>query len=205
MKKIFPIFILVLLLVYAVPAYSAKGDSDTLQKGDFGLNFYSGAFLGDGSFIGNEASIFRTFGISAISHLTSSFAIEPGIFFKKYDQEYENGGTTYNKLYLGASIGLFYYSNLKNNMYLYTGPRIEYAYGKQKESGTSTDKSTLHSIGTSAILGLKYMIGSRFGVFADIGLGFFITKENDSSGTHGKETTTSISLSRGIFGAVFYF
>lgn len=213
MKNINKFFFFIFIVLIAIPSYAAKGDSEAIQKGAFGFNFFSATSLGEGSTpVGNTATALRSIGVGVISHVSQSIALEPGVFFMRSHSDEE--GDTLDRLYLGSSIGIYYYGNLKNNMYFYTGPRFEYAYYKAKEdnNGTSSDYETKsNSMGISAVFGLKYMFTNRFGLFADISLGYSFSKSNEktwnSSGTltsDEEEKSDKIYFSRGMLGVVFY-
>lgn len=217
MRKNLPVVIFILFLICTAPVYAAKGDSDSLQKGDFGFNFFAGMpFYGEGVFTGNNSTLYRYAGVGFISHLSKSFALEPGFFFNRKNQDDKSntaGGTngTDKALYVGTSMGLFYYGNLKNNMYFYTGPRGEYGYYKRDDDSGGRSETRTHDIGISIIFGLKYMLSNNFGLFADIGLGYTYSnrkyKEWNSSGTltsDSERKTDTVFISKGMLGVVFY-
>lgn len=217
MKKIFQILVLAAIIAAAAPAF-AKDESGALQKGDIGLNFFTSVIYSE-DYSYNQASYLRQLGAGAIYHAASSFALEPGISFLISDidenDNLNNNSGIKNVFDIAPSIGAFYYSNIRNKMYLYTGPRFEYSYYKYKSEtgGTGSDYDRrIHTMVVSAVFGLKYMIGDRLGIFSDVGLGLAYShnreKQWNSSGTLVADDTyktKTLTIARGNIGLAFYF
>lgn len=225
------LFVLVALLlisfntVYAAGAKQAKSgaskdsnDSGLLTAGDFGFKFYTGyPYSGGIYYNGNNATFFRTIGVGADWHITSSFALEPGFFYYYNNKTTKVSGITKKTedQYYGPSLGLFYYYNAVNNLFIYSGPRFEYAYheGNTKDPSSATlfkTKQRDHYLGGVAVLGLKYMFNNNFGIFGETGLGYFMHKGNqknyatDGTIAETKTTEKEISLTSAYFGVALY-
>lgn len=195
---------------------SAGENSGLLTEGALGFKFYSG-YPFPLSYTGSKVSFFRTIGAAIDYHITSSIAIEPGFFYCISDIKGKNDSwasdTKYNDPYYGPSLGLYYYYNTGTDLYIYSGPRAEFAYHHEKE--TKNDASTAvyseYYYGASAVLGLKYMFSENFGVFGEMGLGFFIyykhSKDYNPLGIQTEDARTTekqVSFSSAFFGVAFY-
>ncbi len=218
MKRFTHVLFVALIFISAFPVYAANEKSGALTGGDLGFKFYTGyPMIGEDDYTGNFASVFRTIGVGADYHISSSIALEPGFFFSKQEREEKNVTTgetnRYNDQYYGPSLSLFYYINTSNSLYIYFGPRFEFAYheGEEKYSTGSRMEEKESYVGAIAVFGLKYMFNDNFGVFGDIGLGYFdrhrTAKSYNSSGAmtnKNERNQSTISFSSAFFGIAFY-
>lgn len=217
MKLLAKTVLTILLLLPVMPAFSADNTGD-LQAGKFGLGFFfrEPLMIMEGG--GNISELFRLYGVSATYQVNESFALDPFFFWKNSDDKEKNDLTnaeeTEESNIIGGGIGLFYCSNIDGGLNLYTGPRIAYylSSSEREYSSGSSEKGKDNGYEISLVFGLKYMLNTHLGIFADISAGYSASKETDkdynSSGVlTSKYTDTSSNLHFGssLFGITFYF
>ncbi|MBP7582996.1 MAG: hypothetical protein KBA61_03110 [Spirochaetes bacterium] len=172
--------------------------------------------------VGNDETVLRIYGIGLAYHPVSFFAIEPGVFFKKGSYERVDVAddpdsiSTEDYLMIGSSIGLYYYSDFGNGLYLYLGPRFDLSRTEEDDKSSSpgwSNKSETREMdySISFIVGFKYMFNDHVGIFADMGFGYYKRDReykywNNTGTLTDNETTTdeSFALSRAILGVAFY-
>jgi hypothetical protein len=189
-----------------------------LAAGAIGINFLvrePGLTL---EMFDENASYPRMLGLGLSVFATDSFAIEPKVFLYKETSDGKNkpsDSTSESESTIwGTSIGFYFYKNISNGLYLFTGPdlSVEFIESKTKNSsGTKQDSKTkLYEAGI--IFGCKYMLNAHFGLYGKGG--FYYTSstysytDKNAAGTitYGVENDTkSFSLLSTEFGASFYF
>ncbi len=213
MKRVRRTLIAFFILTCSVPVFAQKKDAGKPKTDDLGFLFYTGLPLsGQGFSIANMASLYRTFGIGLAFPVSPSLSLEPGVFFANTNavSTDQNTGSSDSddQLYLGASLGIFYYKPIQKTMFFYTGPRLEFGYNQRKEDNSSGDveKYKRFDIGIVAVVGLKCMITDKLGVFGDIGLGYYYTnytrEATGSSPYKYRDTIHSFTLSKALIGVI---
>jgi hypothetical protein len=208
---------LLLLSFYLIliPAMSNAQNEGVLQNNELGLSFFTGLHLGSDG----DSSSFRSIGMNAIYHPVSFIAIEPGVYFtsSKEDEKNRNTGriTTEKDELISYGVGIYYYHNLSNNLYLYLGPRFESTKVNSKRSNNydlyGNERET-EGRNFLIVLGLKYMLNDNIGIFGDFSYGYGIAEGTekywDSTGivtsNYSIETKTK-SLSNSFVGVSLYF
>jgi len=204
MKTFLKLFLSIVLLFPVVPAFSAE-----LGAGKFGLSFFTREpLLPIFSETGSITDNLRPSGISAVYHVTDSFALEPSILWMNSYTEDKSGSYTESddfSLY-GCSIAAFYYGNINNGLYLYAGPRLYVFYIESVYEETGNPSETNEDIGweASAVIGLKYMFNENFAVFADLGFGFSMLKKTNDYNSN-EDTDRNMKLGSSLIGISFYF
>jgi hypothetical protein len=211
MKKIMVISVILLL---SFPVFSDAQEEGFFENNEIGFSFFTGLPYSELT----EEEFYRTLGVNLEWHPRPFISIEPGIFISNTTRDDKNNLTDSvskrDEDLLGFSIGIFYYHNLVNNLYMYAGPRLmltEWDYSSKQGDGSryETDERGRYIMLT---LGFKYMFNDHVGIFGDFGLSFGDIKRDrqswDSSGvlfSDSTEKTDVTALKSGLVGITFYF
>ncbi len=202
--------LLITLLIIIIAASTGVAKDSQIGKDDIGLTVLTSSDVW----------------VGGVYHLTDKFAVKPSLFMNIIKTNNNDkmsrtvteakGSKDTNGIPspdYGLQVALDYYVLLRDNMYMYIGPLIQYQWGSYLERTAST-KSTgdIKTYQYGIRLGMQYMFTARLGIFGDMGL----FKEKSSSWyktsdrpggriSDDKNDFEKIYIRTSMIGIVFYF
>ena len=155
---------IIIAILFASVCYT----TGAIESGDFGIV----------TEFNSEADLF----IGVVWHPLTWLQIRPIILVlgRNTETEYEDftERDIFDDLRFGGGIDLLFTFEMRENLYLYVGPRVEYIYLKQNRRNELDPSASNfnferinHSIEFGAVVGGEYMFSNGFGFFGDILVG----------------------------------
>jgi len=142
--------------------------------------------------------------IGVIWHVSDRLALRPdfGFSFTETDGEPPLPDISSKNFTFGLSA--LFYTHRWDSLRLYVSPRFSYAYGSTSiDEPANIADSTLSSWAAIGSIGGQYALGTRFGVFAEAGLGY--SSQQSETGSIRVDRTTWTFGTRTAIGGILYF
>src|SRR5690349_9144006 len=139
-------------------------------------------------------------------HVADRIAVRPEVSFSKADTSSDGlVDATTDFWSVGTGVSVLFFSNVTDNLRTYVAPRFSFARTHGHGDITS---STTDSYSWAGMFGAHYLLGQRFAIFGELGLGY--TRQSGSATTtvvtdvrttnHGNTVATRTGV-----GVVLYF
>ncbi len=159
--------------------------------------------------------------VGMLWRVSDRVAIRPEATFTRSSGETKSGGgvavASNTSWTAGVSVsGLFYLGAVDGGLRTYVSPRFTYSRlssgNETRSTTTTTGESTGNAYGIAGSFGAEYMLGRRFAVFGEVGLGYSHTSQVGNQTLTvptaydaRSETTSSGVAVRSAVGVVVFF
>jgi hypothetical protein len=130
-----------------------------------------------------------------------SWAVRPEFSFSTRSSDLALSGSGSNdSTSVGTGVSLLYYLYQAEGLRTYVSPRLSYSHSSTNiGSGVSAIESTGTSWGLAGSFGAQYALGSRFGVFGEVGVGYSHATTTSSQllgevHSHGVATSAGVGV-----------
>ena len=121
--------------------------------------------------------------------------LEPYLIYRKYEEDGESFALRKDEA-KGLGFGAFYIVDLQESVYSYFGGRLgwyESTYEYEFQDGTK-DENKYENVGIAPIVGLEYQAHENVFVSVEAGIGYYDTKEKQSSGSLNPDDVEGSSI-----------
>jgi hypothetical protein len=142
--------------------------------------------------------------IGMIWHASDRLAIRPDFGFGFNGSDGEGVGPDSSAKNFTVGLSALLYTHRWEELRLYVSPRFVYSYGSTSTERSVLGDSTQSSWGVTGSVGGQYALGTRFGVFAEAGVGY-ATQTSESGSPIRIDRTTWTFGTRTAIGGMLYF
>jgi hypothetical protein len=170
--------------------------------------------------------------IGVLWHMTDRVAVRPELSLSRNSTEFTSTFTTFSSFpsgttttttttttaegwQVGAGASALFYLQRRDALRTYVSPRFAYTRGTTTTTsrpppspiapvGSPTSETKNSTYFASGSFGAQYALGTRFGVFGEVGLGFGRSESSGGAPTRAGSKTRNLATRSGV-GVLFYF